>query len=484
MGLKKKLTIATALLCLSCTAVWAGERPAFLQGGDISELSYTEREGAVYRDSQGRAKDCLQILKENGWNFVRLRVYNEPGKGHGDGTYYCPAGFMDKDDMLQLAKRAAAKDMEIQLTFHYSDYWTNGEVQIIPVAWQEKIKGLSEADAITVLEQCVYDYTKEVLQEMKAQGTTSNYISLGNEIQAGMLYPYGRADEKGWPTLARFFNAGAKAVREEMPEAKIILHLDDAGNDKKYEYFFTACDTLGVDYDIIGTSYYPFYGNKSAKDVAEFSQRQGEKFHRPVMIMETGYAFNRVLPNGYPGQIKHNGPYNKMTPNGQKEFMSELLQEMKNVPEPYVLGDLYWDPIMIENPGVGWAYRENDNRADVNVVSNTTVFDYKGVALPVLDAYKENIEGKQGIMISGQVVENDGTPRKYATVTFKRGKEKIKQVTDRYGYYLFSEVLPGEEEAQLTVERIGFNTETIPLGQIGTEDLLDLPTVTLQPVTE
>lgn len=49
-----------------------------------------------------------------------------------------------------------------------------------------------------------------------------------------------------------------------------------------------------------------------------------------------------------------------------------------------VLGDVYWDPVMIEVSGVGW-----ELGAD-NVVSNTTFFDFEGHVNEVLDAYKYN----------------------------------------------------------------------------------------------
>ncbi len=50
----------------------------FLKGGDISELSYIESMGGKFYDN-GVEKDCLQILKDYGFNLIRLRLYNDPG---------------------------------------------------------------------------------------------------------------------------------------------------------------------------------------------------------------------------------------------------------------------------------------------------------------------------------------------------------------------------------------------------------------------
>ena len=70
-----------------------------------------------------------------------------------------------------------------------------------------------------------------------------------------------------------------------------------------------------------------------------------------------------------------------MTKEGQKAFMQELLDGIRS--EKRILGVLYWDPIFIEVPGIGWELGGN------NVVSNTTLFDFQGNALPVFEAFKQ-----------------------------------------------------------------------------------------------
>ena len=47
--------------------------------------------------------DALQIMAENGFNFARIRVLNNPGKGHGN-EYYLPEGYQDPDDCLANGK--------------------------------------------------------------------------------------------------------------------------------------------------------------------------------------------------------------------------------------------------------------------------------------------------------------------------------------------------------------------------------------------
>ena len=424
-----------------------------LKGGDISEVPYIEDMGGIYRDAQGNPKECLQVLAEQGFNFARIRNYNNPGKGRGDGSYYCPEAYLNEASCLELARRAKDKGMTLEFSFHYSDYWTNGAIQNIPQAWQPLIEGKSDKEAVAILEQQVYEYTKDMLQKLNAQGTTPEYISLGNEIQSGMLFPYGKATTDDWPQLARFFNAGARAVREVCPESKIILHLDDAGNDWKYDSFFGNCQKYKVDYDIIGSSYYPYFTRKNVEQVTKFLVDVSQRYQKPVVLMETGFSWNPTVPNGYAGQLPDNSDY-PMTKEAQRDFMVDLFNGLQSLPDGTGIGDLYWDPVMIEVPGVGWAMRESDDQADVNVVSNTTLFDFQGRILPVMKAYQDSYTCREGNLVHGKILGSGGKTIAHAKVTLQAGGKELSTYTDRYGDYLFGQV-PGQD-AQLVVESPGY----------------------------
>lgn len=100
--------------------------------------------------------------------------------------------------------------------------------------------------------------------------------------------------------------------------------------DYKYETFFDACAANHVDYDIIGCSYYPFYLRKSVEDIAAFCETFGQKYHRPIMVMETGFAWSKTTATGYQGQLYHNGPYD-MTKEAQRAFMQDLYDTLGNL---------------------------------------------------------------------------------------------------------------------------------------------------------
>jgi arabinogalactan endo-1,4-beta-galactosidase len=442
-----------------------------LKGGDVSELTYVESQGGKFFDSEGKEKDLFQILKENGHDIVRLRVYNEPGKGHGDGSYYRPAGIMDKDDILKLARRAKAAGLQIQLSFHYSDYWTNGATHNIPHSWQSAIDGLAtDAAKVDKLEALLHAYTLEVMDAMVAQGTAPEFVSLGNEMQSGILFPYGRASGDNWANLARFLQAGAEAVKTASPQSKVILHLDDAGNTGKYESFFDQIEARNVDYDIIGPSYYPFWTDKTIEEIVAFCNYFSAKYDKDIMIMETGFNWNASLPNGTIGQLNDNGPYpaEDSTPLGQKEFMINLFNGLKSVDNGRVIGDLYWDPIMIAVPGVGWAIKEIDDQPDLNVVSNTTLFDFNGKALPAHDAYKQNTEGTTTGHLSGVVRGSFGQNIAHAEITATAGGSNFTTKSDAAGNYFIPD-LPVGTAYNITGSKSGYQGAaiTVNLTQAG-----------------
>lgn len=429
-----------------------------LKGGDISMLHYIEDCGGIYYDENGTAGDALQILADNGWNIVRLRLYNNPGKGRGDGTYYCSEKYETEEDLLKLAKRAKEKGMQIEYSFHYSDYWTNGATQIIPSEWQPQLEGLSDSEAVEKLEGLVYSYTKQVLTNLKNQGTTPEYVSFGNEMQSGILFPYGKTTNDCWPNLARFLNAAYRAAQEVDPSIRVILHLDDAGNEWKYNNFFDSCKKYGVNYDIIGASYYPYWTYLDVDTIVASFNALVDRFDKDIIVMETGFNYAKLLPDGQIGQLHHNGPYGADTSEEmQREFMIELFNGLKSVRDGRCIGDLYWDPIMIEQEGVGWAYFEETDEVDLNAISNATLFDFDHELLPVMDAYRYNTEGERETgYLSGKLADADGNGVPNAAAAVTLGGTQYHVTTDAFGTFYMA-VPAGTYAPSVTVEGLTWN---------------------------
>ena len=377
----------------------------YLRGGDISMLTYVESFGAKFYTADGTGKDVIDIMKENGCNIVRLRLYNNPGTPvtYNGTTYKVPEGYLDEADVLRLARRAKEKGMRVQLTFHYSDYWTNGAIQFKPKDWQNL--------SFEELKNAIYDYTAVFLRKMKLQGTTPEYVSLGNEIESGFLFGDATSMDAvngGWnkpANQAALLGKASQAVRDECPNTQIIIHYTLSENVTANRYY-TLLNNLKnngySNYDIIGASYYPYWTNQKPTMLNALANSMYQNFSKPVMIMETGYSWTQYRPSGrnggdYEGQLHLNGTaYNEATKEGQKTFIQELQTVIKG--NSHLLGYLYWDPIMVDQKVNGkwietaWSYRQDGTNwwQDGNVVSNTTWFDYEGKALPVLDAIKED----------------------------------------------------------------------------------------------
>ncbi len=371
----------------------------YLRGADISELSYVESLGAKFYDADGNVCDALDVLKQNGINTVRLRLYNHPGNSvtYNNQTYAMPAGFLDEADVLRLARRAKEHDMKIELTFHYSDFWTNGEMQFKPKAW--------EKCSLAELKDSIYTYTKTVLQHMVAQNTAPEYVSLGNEIQSGMLFGYftdvaSLPSVNGYcndmPNLQNLLARGSAAVREVCPDAKIIIHLTMSTGVTAFTYSWFFSKIKSLDYDIIGASYYPYWTNDTPSTTLEglISTLSKADINKDLMVMETGYAWMRYRPYGryagqHEGQLHLNGTaYNEASRDGQKAFMHELQQTVKA--NSKILGYYYWDPVMVEQKVNGSWISTGWVEGGDNQVGNTTLFDYEGRPLPALDAIRED----------------------------------------------------------------------------------------------
>ena len=62
----------------------------FIMGMDASCVPSLEASGVKYYDYDGSEKDVYEILSENGVNYIRVRIWNDPfdkdGNGYGGGN--------------------------------------------------------------------------------------------------------------------------------------------------------------------------------------------------------------------------------------------------------------------------------------------------------------------------------------------------------------------------------------------------------------
>src|SRR6476469_4086152 len=85
----KPQAAGTILLCvvLVCSPVRAARTGPFIIGADISWIPEDEAAGATYFD-HGVQKDIFTILKDHGFNYIRLRVFVNPHSARGYARRY------------------------------------------------------------------------------------------------------------------------------------------------------------------------------------------------------------------------------------------------------------------------------------------------------------------------------------------------------------------------------------------------------------
>lgn len=343
-------------------------------GGDISLLTEYEQRGAKYSTNDGTAiSDVLTFFQQEGWNALRLRLFVNPANASEDVRK--EGVVQDINYVCELGKRIKEQGFLLMLDFHYSDSWADPGKQTVPADWASlDIEGLTEK---------MYSYTKDCLTKMKDAGATPDFIQIGNEITYGLLwptahtYPGGGGQDGGtWTNLKSYLNNAAKACREMCPDAKIILHteLSNANNPAN---FYQQAKQYGIDYDIIGLSYYPAYhGSLSTLDGA-LSKIESQQPDRPIMIVETGYS-NKWAMAGTTFDYTSVYPYSE---DGQESFTKDLVTTLKK--HKNVKGILWWWAEANEY-GINWQNSVTSGWNNASLFNNET-----GRALKALSQLKE-----------------------------------------------------------------------------------------------
>jgi beta-galactosidase len=240
-------------------------------GADISFLPQLEARGIKFSD-KGVQKDVLEILKDHGFNYIRLRLFVDPAN---DSGYSPKKGFCDLQHTLEMAKRIKNAGMKFLLDFHYSDTWADPGKQFKPEAW----KGLRFDD----LAKKVFDYTNNVLIALKAQGTVPDMVQTGNEINHGIIWPEGNVQH--FDSLAVLLNAGMAAVKKVDPSILTLLHIALGGQNFESEFFIDNMINRGVSFDVIGESYYPKW-HGTLEDLETNLNLLHKKYRKPVIVAE------------------------------------------------------------------------------------------------------------------------------------------------------------------------------------------------------
>lgn len=267
-------------------------------GADLSFLKQAEEQGIVFKDN-GQAKPGLQIFHDHGYNWIRLRLFHTPTRLPNNLDY-----------TIAQAKEARKLGFKFLLNYHYSDTWADPAKQTMPRAWQ----GKSHEELV----QAVFDYTRDTIRAFREAGVLPDMVQIGNEITPGMLWPDGKLPDH-WDQFTELVKAGIKGVEAGAATNKrprIMIHIDRGGDRKTTKHFFDKLNSYGVDYDVIGQSYYPWW-HGSLLDLRENLHFMATAYQKDIVLVEVAYCWK---PTEYK---KRQGPFPE-TPEGQRDFLDEV----------------------------------------------------------------------------------------------------------------------------------------------------------------
>jgi arabinogalactan endo-1,4-beta-galactosidase len=311
-----------------------------------------------------------------GWTCFRLRIWVDPTNGVNGLDY-----------TVKLAKRIKDAGGTFMLDFHYSDWWADPQKQNKPAAWADL-----DFDALVKKSG---DYTASVVKTLKDAGAAPDFVQVGNEITGGMLWPDGQVkvplstvkvfegdvtvmappepydDARQWDRLVRLLKAdiaGVRSVTTPEDQVRIIIHIDCGGDWPVTKWYFDHLTAAGVDYDVIGQSYYPHW-HGALTNVSDNLRETRRRYGKDVMVVETGYPSRDTHPSAAVAKYM----VWPETPAGQEQFLADLIRTVK---ESGGIGVNYWHPEATFIPG-------NTNRwggPDAN-----SLFDARGRPLPAMN---------------------------------------------------------------------------------------------------
>ncbi|MBL0057391.1 MAG: glycosyl hydrolase 53 family protein [Chitinophagaceae bacterium] len=305
--------------------------PFFAKGADISWLTEMEASGIKFYEPGGSEKECLSLLKNLGMNAVRLRVWVNP----------TPA-WNNTADVVNKAIRAKNLGLKIMIDFHYSDSWADPGQQTKPVAWA--------AQDVATLQISIYNHTADVLNTLKSNGISPEWVQVGNETNDGMLWPEGKASVN-MANYAKFFKAGYNAVKAVSPASKVMVHLSNGYDNALYQWNLNGLKNNGANWDIIGMSLYPTAGNWTVLNNQCLANMNDmvTRFGSEIMISEVGMSWTDAAACNL--------------------FISDMISKTKSMANNKGLGVFYWEPEAYNN-WKGYSLGAFDNSGKPTIALN------------------------------------------------------------------------------------------------------------------
>lgn len=410
-----------------------GMNDSAIRGVDVSSYQALKDAGVKFYDNDGNEAELMKVLSENGVNYIRLRIWNDPYNEKGE-VYGGGVNSVEQD--LKIAKEAAKYNMKLLLCFHYSDFWADPTIQQLPKDWKK------DANDPEKIANHIYQFTAETIQKFEDVGADIGMVQIGNEITRGMCeimqsknYTDLWGNSKKAQNLTSYLKAGAKAVRKYAPDALVALHLESP-NVKKYQYIMDVWEQNKVDYDVLGSSYYPFWNQNTTglKNVQSLAAEYGKLF----CVLETSWLNAWKDADGTTNQLGE-GTVNlngyKVGVQGQVNVLTDQYKTILS--QANGLGSFYWEPAwipvkagwinweynkeMADKYGTGWAsvgalgyhpdykmYYKGEPCWGGTGWDNQSLFDFNGYPLKSLAFYKDSQTGEQTQTVRVKICDSKG----------------------------------------------------------------------------
>ncbi len=362
----------------------------FIRGIDISTVLAEEASGVVYYNADGEEEDLFKILADAGYNYIRVRVWNDPYDSNGNGY---GGGNCDVANAAEIGARAAQYGMKLLVDFHYSDFWADPSKYAAPKVW----KHYTYANKV----QAMYDFTLESLQTIAEAGADIGMVQIGNEINTGL------AGETDAERICELLSQASAAVRAFDSSVKIAVHytnVDDASN----IYSKAAMlEEYNVDYDIFGVSYYAYWHGTMA-NLTEVLSTITAQYGKETCILETSYAYTLEEGDDFSNSVSETDLLDGYTASVQSQA-SCIRDICAAAVAAGSLGVFYWEGAWVpvgdtyddnfelwETYGSGWAssYSAKYDPDDAGVYyggcawENQALFDFSGKALASLYVFQ------------------------------------------------------------------------------------------------
>ena len=326
-----------------------------MRGADVSSVQRTLDLGGKYFDASGVARDPLDILKTIGVNYIRLRVWNNPASGYNN-----------KAKVLAYAKTVKAKGLKLLIDFHYSDTWADPGKQFKPAAWA--------SHNISQLQTDVYNFTFDICNSLKAQGTTPDSVQIGNEINVGMLWNDGKVVNNNFTNLGLLLKQGYRATKDCNAATQVIIHTADADSDANARWFYDGITAQGVTWDVTGLSYYCFW-HGSLSNLTSVITDVRARYGKPVVLAETAYPFTAANADSQGNSVSSSTPCSGFAATWAGQA-AEFTAVQNTARSAGALGVFYWEPTWYAIAGNGWDPANINGTGDE--WDNMAIFNWTG----------------------------------------------------------------------------------------------------------